>query len=59
MEHTGDSSVFPSDNEAWASAAAGRVRRQRLEGGTHYLAGQPYLVAQLADAIAAFTKGVP
>lgn len=58
MEHTGDSSVFPSDNEEWARAAAGRITRQRLEKGTHYLAGQPHLVAQLADAIAAFAKGL-
>lgn len=53
MEHTADSSVFPSDNEAWAEAAAGRVTRQKLKGGTHYLAGQPKLVTELADAIAA------
>ena len=58
MEHTGDSSVFPSDNEEWARAAAGRVTRQRLEKGTHYLAGQPHLVVQLADAIAGFAKGL-
>ena len=56
MEHTGDSSVFPSDNEEWAAAAAGRVKRERLEKGTHYLAGQPHLVSQLADAIAAFAR---
>ena len=58
MEHTGDSSVFPSDNEEWAAAATGRVTRQRLEKGTHYLAGQPHLVVQLADGIAAFAKGL-
>ena len=56
MEHTGDSSVFPTDNEEWANAASGRVRRHRLAGGTHYLAGQPHLVRQLADAIADFAK---
>jgi pimeloyl-ACP methyl ester carboxylesterase len=57
MEHSADSSVFPSDNDAWAAAAAGRVRRERLPGGTHYLAGQPELVTRLADAIAAFAGG--
>jgi pimeloyl-ACP methyl ester carboxylesterase len=56
MEHTADSSVFPCDNEEWAAAATGRIRRERLQGGTHYLAGQPHLVSQLADAIAAFAK---
>lgn len=54
MEHTADASTFPSDHDTWARAAAGRVIRKRLEGGTHYLSGQPELVAQLADEIAAF-----
>jgi pimeloyl-ACP methyl ester carboxylesterase len=56
LEHTADSSVFPSDNAAWAAAAAGRVTRHRLEGGNHYLSGQPHLVQQAADHIAAFAE---
>jgi len=55
-EHTADSSVFPPDNEEWTRAAAGRVSTIRLEKGTHYLAGQPHLVAELADAIAGFSR---
>lgn len=58
MEHTADSSVFPSDNEGWARAAAGRVTRQELKGGTHYLAGQPKLVTELADAVAGFAERI-
>jgi hypothetical protein len=54
LEHTADSSVFPSDNALWAEAAAGRVERHRLKGGNHYLAGQPNLVAEAAHRIAAF-----
>jgi pimeloyl-ACP methyl ester carboxylesterase len=58
LEHTADSSVFPSDNEAWAAAASGRVARHRLAGGDHYLAGRPDLVEAAADHIAAFAEGL-
>ncbi len=58
LEHTADSSVFPSDNDRWASAAQGRVHRHRLEGGNHYLAGQPHLVTEAADRIAAFAAAL-
>lgn len=54
LEHTADSSVFPSDNEAWSAAAGARLERHALNGGNHYLAGQPHLVAEAADRIAAF-----
>lgn len=55
-EHTADSSTFPSDTAAWAAAAGARARVVRLVGGTHYLSGQPELVAQLADEIAALAS---
>jgi pimeloyl-ACP methyl ester carboxylesterase len=58
LEHTADSSVFPSDNDRWAAAAQGRVERHRLKGGNHYLAGQPHLVAEAADRIAAFAASL-
>jgi len=58
LEHTGDSSVFPSDNEEWARSAAGRITRHRLERGNHYLSGQPHLVEQAADHIAAFAEAL-
>lgn len=54
LEHTADASVFPSDNAAWARAAEGRLTRRELKGGNHYLAGQPELVSEAADAIAEF-----
>lgn len=57
-EHTADASTFPSDHEAWARAAAGRLRRLPLRGGTHYLTGQPALVQQLVGEIAAFAATV-
>lgn len=58
LEHTADSSVFPSDNERWAAAAKGRVQRHQLKGGNHYLAGQPHLVVEAADRIAAFAASL-
>lgn len=54
LEHTADPSVFPSDNAIWSEAAGARLERHPLKGGTHYLAGQPHLVSEAADRIAAF-----
>lgn len=56
VEHTADSSTFPSDHDIWFRAAAGRITRHKLDRGTHYLTGQPALIAQLADAISAFAE---
>ena len=50
--HTADASTFPSTRDAWLRAAAGRIRNVDLVGGNHYLAGQPQLVAQMADEMA-------
>ncbi len=56
VDHRADASVFPSDNEAWATAAASRAtggaaRVAALPGGDHYLAGRADLVARLADLL--------
>ena len=58
IEHTADASTFPSDNDEWARAAGSRGVRTQLKGGTHYLTGQPELVAQMADEIAALAKAI-
>lgn len=56
--YTGDQSTFPSTREAWLRAgggeAGGRIRNVDIVGGNHYLAGQPELVQQTADAMAAW-----
>jgi pimeloyl-ACP methyl ester carboxylesterase len=58
-EHTADASTFPSDHAEWARAAGARLRRRfQLKGGNHYLSGQPELVAQLADEVAAFARAL-
>jgi pimeloyl-ACP methyl ester carboxylesterase len=54
LEYTGDASVLPSTNGLWAAAAKGRIERHPIKGGNHYLAGQPGLVAEVADRIAAW-----
>lgn len=58
IEHTADASTFPSDNQCWADAATGRVTRRVLKGGTHYLTGQPHLVAEMADAVTEFATQI-
>ena len=62
VDHRADVSVFPSDNEAWAAAAASRpaggaARVEALAGGDHYLAGRPDLVVRLAELLREFAGG--
>ncbi|MBX3657145.1 MAG: alpha/beta hydrolase [Ramlibacter sp.] len=52
--HTADQSTFPSTREAWLRAGGTRIRNVDIVGGNHYLAGQPALVEQLADEMAAW-----
>lgn len=56
--YTADQSTFPSTRDAWLAAgggtAGGRIRNIDIVGGNHYLAGQPKLVEQTADAMAAW-----
>jgi hypothetical protein len=50
--YTGDQSTFPSTRAAWLAAGGERIRNVDIPGGNHYLAGQPGLVEQVADAMA-------
>jgi hypothetical protein len=54
LTHSADQSTFPSTSAAWREAAGARLREVLLHRGTHYLAGQPELIARSADEIAAF-----
>lgn len=58
LTHTADQSTFPSTRDAWIQAGGARIRHVDLVGGNHYLAGQPALVEQSADEIAAFAQGL-
>ena len=50
--YTADQSTFPSTRAAWMAAGGSRIRNIDIAGGNHYLAGQPQLVEQVADAMA-------
>lgn len=50
--YTADQSTFPSTRAAWLAAGGARIRNVDVIGGNHYLAGQPRLVEQVADAMA-------
>lgn len=52
--YTADQSTFPSTRDAWLAAGGARIRNVDVKGGTHYLAGQPQLVQQVADEMAAW-----
>lgn len=54
--YTADQSTFPSTRAAWLGAAGARAPAVDIVGGNHYLAGQPHLVEQVADAMAAFMR---
>ena len=56
FEHTADGSTFPSTRDLWMRAAEGRAELHRLVGGNHYLSGQPQLVEEAADRIAAWAE---
>ncbi len=54
--HTADQSTFPSTRDAWLAAGGDRIANVDLVGGNHYLAGQPKLVDELADHVAAWVE---
>ena len=54
--YTADQSTFPSTRDAWLSAGGPRIRNVDIQGGNHYLAGQPTLVAQVADEMASWMQ---
>jgi hypothetical protein len=58
LTYTGDQSTFPSTRDAWMAAGGSRIRNVDIVGGNHYLAGQPHLIPQAADAIAEFAHAL-
>ena len=56
LTYTADQSTFPSTRDAWLAAGADRIRNVDIKGGNHYLAGQPHLVQEVADAIAGWAQ---
>lgn len=58
LTYTADQSTFPSTRDAWLRAGGTRIRNVDIRGGTHYLAGQPQLVALVADEIVAWAEAL-
>lgn len=58
IEHTADASVVPAMNALWVSRTPGRIVRHTLDGGTHYLAGQPDKVRETVDTIQAWARAL-
>jgi pimeloyl-ACP methyl ester carboxylesterase len=56
--YTADQSTFPSTRDAWLRAGAERIRHVNIAGGNHYLAGQPGLITQVADGMAAWMQAL-
>ncbi len=58
LEYTTDQAVFPSDIAAWSKACVPREQHYAIKGPTHYLAGQPALLEEVADHLEAFVVGL-
>ncbi|WP_420223809.1 alpha/beta hydrolase family protein [Pigmentiphaga litoralis] len=58
LTYTADQSTFPSTRDTWLAAGGDRIRNVDIVGGNHYLAGQPALVPQAADAIAGWAEAL-
>ena len=58
LEYSADQAVFPSDIAAWSNASLGRGHHHVVKGATHYLAGQPDLLDEVADHLEAFAVGL-
>jgi hypothetical protein len=58
LEYTTDQAVFPSDIAAWSKACVPREQHYAIKGATHYLAGQPTLLEEVADHLEAFVVGL-
>lgn len=56
LTYTADQSTFPSTRDAWLQAGGTRIQGVDIRGGNHYLAGQPELVREAADAIAGWVE---
>ncbi len=54
--YTADQSTFPSTRDAWLASGGARVVAFDVRGGNHYLAGQPQLVVEVADQVAAWIE---
>ena len=58
LEFSADSAVLPGDIALWSDAAGEREDYRKIAGATHYMDGQPELLAQVVEAIAGWARGL-
>ena len=58
LEFSADSAVLPGDIALWSDAAGEREDYRRIAGATHYMDGQPELLAQVVEAISGWARGL-
>ena len=58
LEFSADSAVFPGDIKLWSEAAGGRETYRKITGATHYMDGQPDLLAEVVESIATWSRGI-
>lgn len=58
LEFSADSAVFPADIRLWSEAAGDRETYRKIAGATHYMDGQPELLAETVETIASWAKAV-
>lgn len=58
LEFSADSAVFPGDVRLWSEAAGDRETYRKIVGATHYMDGQPELLAETVETIASWAKAV-
>ena len=56
LEFSADAAVFPSDIRLWSEAAGPRETYRKIAKATHYLDGQPALLAEVVETIAAWAR---
>ena len=56
LEFSADSAVFPGDVRLWSEAAGDRETYRKIAGATHYMDGQPELLAETVETIASWAK---
>ena len=58
LEFSADSAVLPGDIELWSDAAGSREDYHRIAKATHYMDGQPELLAQVVELISGWARGL-
>ena len=58
LEFSADSAVLPGDIKLWSEAAGERALYRKITGATHYMDGQPELLAEVVETIASWARRI-